>query len=143
MGVQKKMFLFACIVLFLISKSSGCPDEPGWIPVGDFGCYLMSQEEHNILDQFLVHAVSHWIGLTDLSEEGTYLWWESHTEANYTNWATDQPDNSSYHKTEDCVVLSYDTKLDVDHYYGWYISDCHDDTSSTYGKKHALCKINV
>ena len=94
--VKKKMFLFACISLFLISKSSGCPDEPGWIPVGDFGCYLMSQvkfnwfaahefcwshggylaeiysqEEHNILDQFLVHDVAHWIGLTDLSEEGT------------------------------------------------------------------------
>ena len=91
-------FLFATtLTFFLILRrvSSECPDEPGWIPVGDFGCFLVSPlslnffaaqdfcwshggyladivtpEEEDLLDQFLNHDVAHWIGLTDLIIEG-------------------------------------------------------------------------
>jgi hypothetical protein len=35
-----------------------------------------------------------WIGLTDLFHEGKFVWSSTGQAASYTNWETDQPDNS-------------------------------------------------
>ena len=45
----------------------------------------------------------YWIGLTDLSVEGTFRWQSTGQVASYTNWATTQPDNDK--GTEDCVHI--------------------------------------
>merc|ERR1711997_369238 len=42
-----------------------------------------------------------WLGLTDLKDEGTFLWSSSGQEANYTNWQPGQPNN--YVGNEPCV----------------------------------------
>merc|ERR1711997_1168477 len=42
-----------------------------------------------------------WLGLTDLKDEGTFLWSSSGQEANYTNWKPGEPDNSG--GNEHCV----------------------------------------
>jgi len=36
-----------------------------------------------------------WIGLTDLFQEGTWMWEPSHELATYFNWMKGQPDNQN------------------------------------------------
>ena len=41
-----------------------------------------------------------WTGLTDIAEEGEYVWWDG-SVAGFTNWSFGEPDNAEGH--EDCV----------------------------------------
>ena len=86
--------VFVLISIFLRCSLAGCPDGLGWTEAGD-SCYLVSlhamdwftaqeycwsqgaylaevksQEEEDILDQFLVHGLAYWIGLNDIETEG-------------------------------------------------------------------------
>lgn len=38
---------------------------------GGYLAEIMSRDEENLLDKFLVSGISYWLGLTDLSHEGT------------------------------------------------------------------------
>ena len=52
---------------------------------------------------------SFWMGLTDLTEEGTWVWDVSNRQANagFVSWAPGQPDD--YYEGEDCAqILSID-----------------------------------
>ncbi|XP_033102554.1 alpha-N-acetylgalactosamine-specific lectin-like [Anneissia japonica] len=42
---------------------------------------------------------AYWIGLSDIAEEGTYVWSDSDTVASYTNWKQGEPNNAG---NEDC-----------------------------------------
>ena len=69
------------------------------------------------------------------------MWWETHTEANYTNWASEQP--ADYLADEDCVVLAYRAREELDHY-GWFTAECDEYRSDDTGlRNHALCKVDV
>jgi len=46
---------------------------------------------------------SYWIGLTDQENEGTFLWESDNTEVSYSNWDSNEPNNSR--GKEDCVHL--------------------------------------
>ena len=111
---------------------------------------IMSVEEENLLDSFLVHGISYWIGLTDEGHEGEriitfvpetddevlsgiYRWEENHQEAVYTNWAFSEPSNID---TENCVRKTYRIG-----YEGWHDVDCLLSSEEIFGDQHALCQM--
>ena len=59
-----------------------------------------NQEENDFITQLGVH--NHWLGLSDVETEDEWLWVDGE-EANYTNWAENQPDNAG--DGEHCVVI--------------------------------------
>ena len=46
-----------------------------------------------------------WLGLSDLKQEGTFMWSSTGEEPGYTNWAAGNPD--SYGGNEDCAQFWY------------------------------------
>ena len=44
-----------------------------------------------------------WIGATDISEEGTWLWQSDNTTLTYFDWAPNQPNNGG--PGQDCVAI--------------------------------------
>ena len=63
---------------------------------------MNTREEEEQVDQFLIHDLFYWIGLSDLATEGSYVWAESHAEAEYTNWAADQPGGDTSQQEQTC-----------------------------------------
>jgi len=152
-----------CILLSLLClhQAESCPDEAGWIAVGNSSCYLASldnfgweyaqqfcwdqggylaeitsAEEESALDEILGHITTYWIGLSDRETEGSYIWSESGQEADYTNWAEGQPDDA-HAPAEDCIFKSKDAE-----HLGWSDSDC--GRVSVWGDPiHALCEIDI
>nr|AXN75969.1 lectin [Sinonovacula constricta] len=107
--------------------AAACRD--GWMPHGN-QCYLFSHDiepwsnafdickilggflvevETAEEDRFLISQIQnlggwYWIGLTDLSEEGTFEWMTSGsrlTSSSYSGWFPGVPDNTN--QTENCV----------------------------------------
>eukprot|EP00117_Sycon_ciliatum_P034497 scpid64376/ scgid26319/ Low affinity immunoglobulin epsilon Fc receptor; Fc-epsilon-RII; Lymphocyte IgE receptor len=60
-----------------------------------------SEEEQNFLD--VTFADNAWIGLNDLSEEGTFVWTDG-TESSYKNWAGGEPRMGRSGDSRDCVM---------------------------------------
>jgi len=58
-----------------------------------------------------------WIGLTDIEEEGVYVWENSGEVASYFDWFSGQPDGAALPE-DDCVVMSYNDN------YLWYDAPC-------------------
>ena len=63
---------------------------------------------------------------------GVYRWEESHMEAEYTNWAPNQPNESS---DQNCVWKTYFHDLP-----GWHDAHCPWTSFRGYGEIHALCQ---
>ncbi len=61
------------------------------------------------LGSFLHPMLDYWIGLTDVEEEGEFLWQHSNLTPKYLNWHVQdgQPDDYDHggHGGEDCVQL--------------------------------------
>ncbi|GFR77021.1 multiple epidermal growth factor-like domains 10 [Elysia marginata] len=62
---------------------------------------------------------SYWIGLSDITEEGKYLWLDGTDELNFTNWGNGQPNRND---EDDCVLIDLrgswkETNCDIKHYY--------------------------
>merc|ERR1712083_525785 len=121
---QSSSKMRSVITLVLLSSVHSCPD--GWISSGG-SCYLMSTENMNFpsaqqfcwdqggylvevssaqeqqaLDLFLLKGSDFWIGLSDVGDEGTFVWQESREQAEYTNWYSNQPDGRT---NENCVLI--------------------------------------
>jgi len=63
-----------------------------------------TQEETQYLETILSEGRNYWIGLTDLANEGEFLWWSDYSIPNYTNWDQSEPNN--YDGNEDCTESS-------------------------------------
>ncbi len=91
-----------------------------------------------MLGRFLQSGILYWIGLTDLADEGTYVWQTDYRETNFTFWEKPQPDNGK--NNEDCVHLTTNN-------FQWNDRDCEQsEVTSLSGrvtKIHALCERNA
>lgn len=78
---------------------------------------------HGNKDVALSSPDTYWIGLTDVQEEGTYIWMTSRTMPEYTNWEDGEPNN--FHMNENCVEIRMDGTWndDVCHSYNRYICE--------------------
>ena len=72
----------------------------------------------------------YWIGLTDLFEEGTWVWEPSHEHAKYFNWAENEP-TGFYENFAHLLNASMARK--------W--NDCSNDIC--YDGVYALCQITL
>merc|ERR1719282_2012846 len=87
-----------------------------------------SKEEEEAVEEKLNEDIFHWIGLTDLTEEGVWRWEESRQEPSFLNWAPGQPDNEF--DNGDCAFI----------FRGWYDVAC---DIEYYGRPvHALCQMH-
>ncbi len=55
------------------------------------------------LFSFLPTDINYWIGLTNLANEGVFVWQTDFTEADYTNWREGEPNGDE--GAGDCVHL--------------------------------------
>ena len=66
-----------------------------------------TEEENNALYQEMnrngwnSQKLQPWLGLTDVKQEGTFLWSSTGEEPGYTNWGAGEPNNSG--GKEDCA----------------------------------------
>lgn len=63
-----------------------------------------------------------WIGLTDVREEGTWVWMTSHTpltSSSFSDWSPGQPNN--YLSDENCATIYYDGHIN----WQWNDYSCH------------------
>merc|ERR1712227_304813 len=70
-----------------------------------------------------------WIGLTDIDDEGEWVWVKDGEPMNYSNWMTGEPSDSC--RGEDCVILKFG------HGYKWGDRVCHSNSQ----KHYHLCEI--
>merc|ERR1712117_28296 len=152
--MTKMKTIFFTILLFTVSSKAQncCPegfflvgnkcyiasvDHMNWSQAQEFcwskGGYLAefeSLEEEQQIDPFLTNGIKYWIGLTDVSQEGTWKWSESHKETVYTNWLPNQPDNDG--GIENCACKSFgtmdhrwnDAPCDIEHYSDPHLALC-------------------
>ena len=108
----------------------------------------MSVQEELLLDTFLIEGTTYWLGLTDLAQEGsrlnlsiqriydlvnvvgTYRWQESHSVADYVNWAPTEPTGRT---DQNCIWKTYNPTFP-----GWHDAGC--SWSSDGLNPHALCE---
>merc|ERR1711915_571400 len=92
--------LLNCFFSFLwFTSPSLCWEEGGYL------AEITSMSEFSLLELYLLHyETNYWIGLTDQSKEGTWIWSDSHVGAEWTNWGPGLPDSYNGHD-EDCVNL--------------------------------------
>jgi len=148
--------LFLILISSLVSLSLACPDTFSWIPKGEkcyklseepyfwnnamMYCYksggymaeITSKEETELIKTLIpVDDLYIWIGLTDEDEEGKWMWEDSYTPANYTNWGPMRP----YQRNDwNCALVGDSNLL-------WYDYDCW--LSMTIGENkpiHAFCE---
>ncbi|XP_048733096.1 perlucin-like protein [Ostrea edulis] len=148
---RRYYLVIAFSLLFLSFFNTGwcCPD--GWTAYR-VSCYHISRDSQNwfnalkmceIHDSYLVHIdnvdenvfITHllqtsntnntWLGATDWTVEGTWLWEPHGHKMDYTNFAPGQPNN--YH-TQNCLLM------DAAHHYQWNDLGC---LTST---RHYICE---
>merc|ERR1712018_109774 len=124
---MEKLFLATlCIFLPIFSCVIGCPSAFYWIEAGE-SCYrvsteaktwyearlfctqeggylveLKSDEETAIVNELFRNDWWFWTGLTDNVRDGEWVWDESETPMEYSNWLENQPDNVG---EDHCVLL--------------------------------------
>lgn len=49
------------------------------------------------------HNSSYWIGLSDIIQEGTYVWQTTQQRPDFADWGSDEPND--LHHNEDCIEL--------------------------------------
>ena len=89
---------------------------------------ITTERENNLLYTAISDTVSNcWIGLYERDEDGMYQWVDG-TVLNYTNWASNEPDDQT---TDDCVEMNPNgnwTNIDCDTQKNWFI--CETDLSN-------------
>merc|ERR1711936_192154 len=138
MGASMKMASILVITLVLstlccLTTATSCPS--GWTALLD-SCYLMQEVESNFFEAqefcwaqggyvaeittaaenellrvgLLDMGHEYWIGLEDLTHDGTWRWAESQEAATWTNWHSGEPNN--YGGEEYCVKMWCHTDRD-------------------------------
>jgi len=69
---------------------------------GGFLAEPRTEEETHLIELFVMPEENYWIGLTDLADEGAFVWGTDYSAPDYTNWYTGEPSNDD---GEDCVHL--------------------------------------
>jgi len=101
---------------------------------GGYLAEIMSREEEELLDTYLVAGISYWLGLNDLKKQGVYTWDHSGQVAKYTNFPKGEPNA----KDQNCVWKTYHPTRA-----GWHDAICSwDNYGNGYGEQHALCQIS-
>ena len=106
--------------------SQFCTEKGGWLAE-----IFSSEKQTSITNEALLQNGRHyWIGLTDSSVEGHFIWQHSSKPLSWSNWSSGEPNNER--GDEDCVVL--------DGWNGhWNDSTC--SKTHDWGKDlHALCE---
>lgn len=67
-----------------------------------------SKEESQAINGFISKGWQYWIGLTDLSEEGRFVWESDKSAPTFDHWKRGEPNNFG---DEDCVHLRYVNKF--------------------------------
>ncbi|XP_045206881.2 CD209 antigen-like [Mercenaria mercenaria] len=63
-------------------------------------------ESNFISSQVNISGKTYWIGLSDVNEEGTWVWMTSMTKLSVTNWSPGEPTaTNGNHDIENCVVI--------------------------------------
>jgi len=98
---------------------------------GGFLAEPRTAEETNLIELFVMPEGNYWIGLTDLADEGAFVWGTDYSAPDYTNWISGQPDNEK--GDEDCAHLYGKDGLQ------WNDAPC-TRTSVADVQLHALCQ---
>ena len=94
---------------------------------GGYLADIVSRIEQTYLNAILRRDYMYWIGLTDLTIEGRFVWQHSLSPLRgYTNWGPGEPNNLN---NEDCVLLRPRRQG------GWKWND-----SLCHTNRYALCK---
>ena len=83
-----------------------------------------SAEEEQLITQYLYTDFFYWIGLTDMANEGSWRWAETHKVPEYQFWGNNEPDGgtrqncaykamSSKHWADNACSLTYISSLNV------------------------------
>ena len=95
----------------------------------------INNNEENVFLQHRHNGEKSWLGLNDVSTEGSFTW-ADRGAGNFTAWAENQPNNS---REEDCVHA-----LGVEHNYEWNDVKCSDCYQYTCKKgKHQVLFIGI
>jgi len=85
--------------------------------MGGYLAEIQTQEQAELIasiamvEESLTGVGSWWVGLTDMSHEGRWMWSHSSTDSTFTDWLPGHP-NTEPHNTDDCVSISlYDDFL--------------------------------
>merc|ERR1712126_126252 len=146
-----KMFRISLLIMMSIAALCISACEYPWVQIGpNSKCYLVTHEkvtwyegdmlckqsggmlaeprsaaETELIDQFCLSDGYYWIGLTDLVEEGTFLWDSDYSVPDYTNWNPGHPSGRG-----DCVYKEGGSR-----HLEWMNKDCE-------FTEHALCQKN-
>ncbi|KAF0313502.1 Alpha-N-acetylgalactosamine-specific lectin [Amphibalanus amphitrite] len=92
---------------------------------------IHSAEENTFLQTFVSAYDYVWIGLHDMTTEGTFQWTDA-SPVNFTNWAGGQPDNLN---DSDCVLMLRDGT--------WDDGECERKFGHTTPAKAYVCKTRA
>ena len=92
---------------------------------------IHSAEENSFIKTFVSAFDYVWIGLNDMSTEGTFQWTDA-SPTNYTNWAASQPGNQN---DSDCVFMLRDGT--------WDDGECERSTGSSAPPRPYVCKTKA
>ena len=76
-----------------------CADKGAWL------VEIFTSEEQSTINDILLYDIDYWIGLTDSSAEGHFVWQHSNKSLSWSNWHQGEPNNAQ--GGEDCVKVSY------------------------------------
>ncbi|XP_053399913.1 perlucin-like protein [Mercenaria mercenaria] len=122
------MFRLLIFLVFIQLTISACPN--GWLENGN-SCYLFSNDEEywtgafemcrivgghlveindDTENKFIAAQASstgrqYWLSLTDVVEEGNWVWMTSKMPMTYSNWNMGEPTASFHGDFEDCVDM--------------------------------------
>jgi len=95
---------------------------------------IMSREQENLLDTFLIEGISYWLGLTTEHKLKLGVWEEIGQVVKYKNFANGEPDSGG----PSCIWKSYHLTRP-----GWHDANCDwDNYGHGYGTSHALCQTS-
>lgn len=89
-----------------------------------------SSTQTEYINSFINPDYHYWIGLSDLVQEGHFVWESDGTTVEYSNWYEGEPNS---HGNEDCVILYASFGMQ------WADDDCPGNTCSGI-PTHVLCQ---